>query len=160
MDTRSGRQRHHTPNLLEVGQYVTLGMLWDLVEVRLVRHCDVLVEYFPQGMPVEDDPYAQEEEKMWIHRNDTSRRPYTPTTPRIVMRTRQAWTGVVMKGAVFDMEAREWVLSTGDPRYAHAADGFNALRQDCQDDRKRETRWSRSLVNWYVNLKGESSGRG
>jgi hypothetical protein len=142
---------------LDEGQFVTLGMLWDLVEVRLIRQCDVLVQFFPQGMDVGQDPHAPEEERDFIQDNDRSRRPYSPTEPRIVLRTRQAWTSVVMKGAVFDMEARRWVLSTGNPRYAHAADGFNALRADCQDDRKREPRWSRSLGNWCVNLKGESS---
>jgi hypothetical protein len=145
---------------LDDSEPVTLGMLWDLVEVRLVRHCDVLVQYFPQGMPVEDDAHAHDEEKLWIDEDVARRRPYSHTEPRIVVRTRQAWTGVVMKGAVFDVEARQWVLSPENPRYTHAGDGFDTLRQDCQDDYTRAPRWSQSLGSWYVNLKGESSGRG
>jgi hypothetical protein len=142
---------------IDEDQFVTLGMLWDLVEVRLIRQCDVLVQFFPQGMDVRDDPHAPQGERSFIQENDRTRRPYSPTEPRIVLRTRQAWTRVVMKGAVFDMEARQWVLSTGNPRYAYAADGFNMLRADCQDDRKRGPRWTRSLGNWHVNLRGESS---
>jgi hypothetical protein len=67
--------RHGWGHQYDIEDTVTLGMLWDLVESRMTRGCSALIQLFPNGMPVEDDAHASEEEKQLIADNDPSRSP-------------------------------------------------------------------------------------
>jgi hypothetical protein len=139
-------------------QYVTLGMLWDLVESRMVRGCTARVQFFLEGIAADADPDAHEEERYLIAENNTSRRPYGPTTPRVKITTRQVWSKVPWTGAGFDMEARKWVTMCEDRPRDCADDGFNALREDCHHDHEQPARWSRSDAFAWLELRGEASG--
>jgi hypothetical protein len=140
--------------------YVTLGMLWDLVESRMVRGCTARVQFFPDGLSLFADPDAHEEERYLIAEDDLSRRPYGAATPRVKITTRQVWSKVPWASAGFDMEARKWVTINRDLPDHYAGDGFNILRADCQQDGQEPTRWSRSDGFQWSGLNGESSGSG
>jgi hypothetical protein len=155
-------------------EYVTLGMLWDLVEGRLARGCLVRVHYFLEGKAVEDDPFATEAERRYIAANDSQRR-YEPSTPRVKISTQQIWNKVPWNKAGFDMTARQWVDMPLRAEHVAYGDGFNALRADCKEDwrwlydptpkerksgqwRNQRHRFSQSeRFRWY-ELGGESSG--
>jgi hypothetical protein len=136
--------------------FVTLGMLWDLVESRMTRGCTARVQFFLNGMTAENDPNATEEEKEWAAENDESRRPYIPNQPRITIRTQQVWSKVPWAHAGFDTKKQEWV-SMPLKRRNYAGDGFNILRSDCGYDHE-EKRWSKSDGFRWMELIGESSG--
>jgi hypothetical protein len=127
-------------------QCVTLGMLWDLVESRMVRGCTARVQFFLEGMAADADPDAHEEERYLIAENNPNRRPYGPTTPRVKITTRQFWSKVPWTGAGFDMEEREWVTMSDDRPHDYADDGFNALRYDCHYDDEQPARWRQVLA--------------
>jgi hypothetical protein len=137
---------------------VTLGMLWDLVEARMVRGCTARVQFFLDGMAADADPDAHEEERYLIAENNTNRRPYGPTTPRVKITTRQVWIKEPWTGAGFDMEKREWVTMCKERPRDFAYDGFNALREDCHYDDEQPARWSKSDAFEWPELRGESSG--
>jgi hypothetical protein len=140
-------------------QYVTLGMLWDLVESRLSRGCAVRVQYFPFGKTVEDDPYATTEERNWIARGEPSCRPYASTTPRVKIATQQIWSRTPWSQAGFDMDSKQWVTMPQKRPTNNTDDGFNTLLTDCRYEDFDEPRWSRSEgVNYWRSLDGESSG--
>lgn len=139
-------------------EYVTLGMLWDLVESRATRGCNVRVQYFPHGKAVEEDQYATSEEKHFIAEGDRRRRPYTPTTPRVKIVTKQIWNRVPWSGAGFDVEARQWVTMAQERPTYYAGDGFNTLRADCHYDHSNKPRWSKSDSFRWGELDGEASG--
>lgn len=139
-------------------EFVTLGMLWDLVESRMTRGCTARVQFFVNGMSAEEDPDATEKEKRWIAENNWSRRPYTPTQPRITIRTQQVWSKVPWAGAGYDIKNQQWVsMPKKRPTY-YSGDGFNVLLADCHYD--REPRWSKSDGFRWMSLDGESSGSG
>jgi hypothetical protein len=141
-------------------EFVTLGMLWDLVESRMTRGCTARVHFFLNGMAAENDPDATEEEKRWVAENNWSRRPYTPTQPRITIRTQQVWSEVPWAHAGFDLKKGKWVSMPHVRQTEHyAGDGFNILRSDCHYDFKGK-RWSKSERFRWVELTGESSGSG
>jgi hypothetical protein len=141
-------------------EFVTLGMLWDLVESRMTRGCTARVQFFLNGMSAENDLDATEEEKQWIAENNWSRRPYTPTQPRITIRTQQVWSKVPWAHAGFDVKKKKWVSMPLKRRTKHyAGDGFNILRSECHYDYEGK-RWSKSEGFRWVELDGESSGSG
>ena len=155
-------------------EFVTLGMMWDLVEGRLARGCLVRVHYFLEGKAVEDDPFATEAEREYIAEGDRQR-PYEPSTPRVKISTQQIWNKVPWNKAGFDMSARRWVEMPQRVEHHSFGDGFNALRGDCKEDsrwlhdptpkqrrsvqwRKRRYRFSQSEGFRWSELDGESSG--
>lgn len=156
-------------------EYVTLGMLWDLVEGRLARGCLVRVHYFLEGKAVEDDSFATEAERKYIAEADRRQRCYEPSTPRVKISTQQIWNKVPWNNAGFDMTARRWVDMPLRLEYITYGDGFHALRADCKEDwqwlydptpkqrksgqwRNRRYRFSQSeRFRWY-ELDGECSG--
>lgn len=155
-------------------EFVTLGMLWDLVEGRLARGCLVRVHYFPEGKAVEDDPSATEAERRHVAEGDRQR-PYEPSTPRVKISTQQIWNKVPWNKAGFDMTTRQWVEMPMRVEHHSFGDGFNALRGDCKEDwrwlhdptpkqrksvqwRKRRYRFSQSEGFRWSELDGESSG--
>jgi hypothetical protein len=140
------------------GKYVTLGMLWDLVEGRMARGCTARVQFFLDGLSAEADPDAHEEEKRWFAENDLSRRPYGIATPRVKISTQQVWNKVPWAKAGFDMAAQKWVTMQDRPDY-YDGDGFNVLRADCHYDH-HAARWSQNDAFQWTELTGESSGSG
>jgi hypothetical protein len=149
--------RHGWGHQYDIEDTVTLGMLWDLVESRMTRGCSALIQLFPNGMPVENDAHASEEEKQLIADNDPSRSPYMPYEPRVVLRTRHAWTEAKLgMGGVEKYPVLQESMTLSEAADAFT-DGFNLLREDCQLDRRTGPRWAKSEGFWTVNLKGESS---
>jgi hypothetical protein len=136
--------------------FVTLGMLWDLVESRLTRGCTARVQFFLDGMSVDGDTDASEAEKSFIAENNESRSPYRADTPRVKISTRQVWSKVPWARAGFDGKTNEWITMRRKRANAHAGDGFNLLREDCSFDRGQE-RWSKSDGFRWAELKGETS---
>ncbi|EAT80970.1 hypothetical protein HBH56_164270 [Parastagonospora nodorum] len=139
-------------------EFVTLGMLWDLVESRMTRGCSARIQFFLEGLSVEQDPDAHEQERQWIAQNDWSRRPYGSKTPRVKITTEQVWKKLPWAGAGFDMERQEWVTMPKQRPTYYAGDGFNTLLLDCHYDGKGPSRWSRSDGFQWKALNGESSG--
>lgn len=140
-------------------EYVTLGMLWDLVESRLTRGCLTRVQYFLHGSAVQDDPFATTEERSWIAGGDRSRRPYTPRTPRVKITTQQVWARRPWREAGFDMQAQQWVSMHAERAAHYTGDGFNILRSDCGCDRSNgASRFSKSDGFFWEELDGEASG--
>lgn len=139
-------------------EFVTLGMLWDLVESRMTRGCTARIQFFLKGLAAaEDDPHAIQEEKEWNVENDISRRPYVEGQARITIRTQQVWSKVPWAGARFHMKKKEWVSMPKKRRTKeYAGDGFNLLREDCCHE--GEKRWSKSDGFRWEGLDGESSG--
>jgi hypothetical protein len=155
-------------------EFVTLGMLWDLVEGRLARGCLVRVHYFLDGKAVEDDPFATEAERRHIAEGN-NQRPYEPSTPRVKISTQQIWNKIPWSKSGFDMTTRLWVEMPHRGEHHSFGDGFNALRSDCQEDlrwlynptpkqrrskqyRERRYRFSQSKAFRWAELDGESSG--
>lgn len=140
-------------------EYITLGMLYDLVESRLARGCLVRVQYFLRGKAVEDDPFATSNEQMLMTQGDRSRRPYTDTIPRVKITTLQVWNKKPWSEAGFDMEEQQWVtMPKRRPAY-YAGDGFNVLAADCYYDRSNGgCRFSKSDGFRWTGLDGEGSG--
>jgi hypothetical protein len=146
-------------------EYVTLGMLWDLVESRVTRGCAVRVQYFPHGKAVEEDEHATVEERSFIQEGHPGRRLYTSTTPRVKITTQQIWGRIPWARAGFDMIGKQWLTMTTDRPFDHTGDGFSVLRSDCQYDLSyktkppKGTRWSKSKEFRWNCLDGESHGR-
>ena len=115
-------------------EYVTLGMLWDLVESRVTRGCAVRVQYFPYGKAVEEDEHATVEERSYIQRGNPDNRLYIPTTPRVKITTQQIWGKVPWAGAGFNMKRKQWLTMGKNRQSEYAGDGFNVLRADCAYD--------------------------
>jgi hypothetical protein len=141
------------------GQFVTLGMLWDLVEGRLARGCLVRVHYFLEGKAVEDDSLATEEERKYIAEGVRSQRPYTPSTARVKISTQQIWNKIPWRSVGFDMTVQRWIDMPQRGGYLTYGDGFNALRADCREDWGHDGyRFSQCEGFCYCELDGESSG--
>lgn len=138
-------------------QYVTLGMLWDLVESRLTRGCTARVQLFPRGKTVEEDQHATIQEKEWIAEDECDRRQFDPTTPRVKITTQQIWSRVPWSGAGFDMQSQQWVTMRKKRPTYYAGDGFNTLLVDCNQDDRHNPRWSKSDGFCWNGLDGESS---
>ncbi|KAF2992982.1 hypothetical protein E8E13_000283 [Curvularia kusanoi] len=153
--------------------FVTLGLLWDLVEGRLARNCLARVQYFLEGKAVEDDAFATEAERDFAARDD-SQRPFTQSKPRVKISTQQIWNKVPWSDAGFDMAAQRWISMPRKRKHAFG-DGFNALRSDCHEEgrqlwslasgemtnlRKQQAqyRFTQSEGCCYFELDGESSG--
>lgn len=140
-------------------EFVTLGMLWDLVESRLARGCLARVHYFLDGKAVEDDPSAIEEERGYIAEEDRGQRQYTSSTPRVKITTQQIWNNIPWRNAGFDMKTQPWIDMPQNRHQITFGDGFNALRADCNQDWASENyRFSRSDGFGRAELMGESSG--
>jgi hypothetical protein len=137
--------------------FITLGMLWDLVESRITRGCTARVQFFLDGMPAEADPDAHEQEKNLFAENDLGRRSYGAATPRVKITTRQVWSKVPWARAGFDMRAQKWVTMRKKRSDNYAGDGFNLLRADCEYDGRGHKRWSQSDGFHWKELWGESS---
>jgi len=140
-------------------EFVTLGMLWDLVESRLARGCLVRVYYFLDGKAVDNDPFATEAERRLIAENERGQRPYAPSTPRVKISTQQIWNNIPWSNAGFDMAKRLWIDMPQRRSRITYGDGFDALRADCNEDWGNEhCRFSQSDGFHYAELMGESSG--
>ena len=70
---------------------LTLGLLWDFLESRLLRGCGVSVTYFLSGGSAYDDPSAGRHEKAWETRPKST--PSEITTPRLRVEFSQIWPG-------------------------------------------------------------------
>lgn len=143
--------------------HITIGMLWDLVEARLVRGCRARLMYFPVGKRFilgQTDfylDYSTIEEEIWACSDNSQKRGWTFQMPRVQLQTRQIWDGVPHQQG-FDAEAGEWKAMPD--REVRAADGFNLLRQDCAVEDENEKRWSKSEAFQWREIDWESSGRG
>jgi hypothetical protein len=125
-------------------QAVTLGMLWDLVESRIVRGCTARVQIFPQGSSVLDDEYATNGERQFTIQAWTRHNPFAPDTPRVKFTTHQIWTTKPRSGAGFDMRKNKWANKVSPVRTSYVdRDGFGILADDCVRDYDVE-RWSKS----------------
>ena len=134
---------------------VTLGMLWDIIEARLIRGCSCQMTLFLSGCPMADDPTASELEKSWA-RLPGSRRGFIATAPRIRMNTHQEWTVLPSMYQRFDMQQESWNVedelpwtpSTEDERRRYEdwdGNGLVWLNEDCKrDSEESNRRWSRS----------------
>jgi hypothetical protein len=124
-------------------QAVTLGMLWDLVESRIIRGCTARVQIFPRGKIVQDDEHATRGERettiQWTVRDN----PLEANTPRVKIATDQIWNKTPRKGAGFDFRNNKWA-SINPVRTTYVdRDGFGILADDCVRDFEVE-RWSKS----------------
>ncbi|KAK5126801.1 hypothetical protein LTR85_009735 [Meristemomyces frigidus] len=155
-----GHQDYGRPGNQDVP--ITLGMLWDLVESRLLRGCSAQILYFPEGKAPADDAMAIVEEKEWASGgHGQQHHGFTPEMPRIKLMTRQIWNQVP-RGVKFNHGTRRWQSAArvrGYFRRHHEGDGFNVLRQDCNGDCAVE-RWSRSEGFRWAEIHGESSSGG
>ncbi|PSN63510.1 hypothetical protein BS50DRAFT_461933, partial [Corynespora cassiicola Philippines] len=145
----SGHQDYHGD--------VTLGMLWDLVEGRLVRGCTATVKYFPYGQAVPKfnriEDRVEREERIW--KQDGQRR-FTSKTPRIKIQTYQTWNYSPRPTEGFNMATKMWEKNSGN-RKCTASDGFNVLRGDCASEHRNPPRWSKSEGYQWGEIDGESS---
>jgi hypothetical protein len=113
-------------------QVVTLGMLWDLVESRIVRGCTARVQIFPQGSSVLDDEYATNGERQFTIQAWTRHNPFAPGRPRVKFTTHQIWTTKPRSGAGFDMRKNKWANKVSPVRTSYVdRDGFGILADDC-----------------------------
>jgi len=71
----------------------TIGALWDMLEVRLLRGCTTQVTFFVAGGSAEDDPTASEREKEWEKDSKYRESEFTLDFPRIRVCSRQLWPG-------------------------------------------------------------------
>jgi hypothetical protein len=162
-DEDLGYDNHHARGWGHQYSYeypITLGLLWDIVEGRLARGCSALVQFFPDGMNVDDDAHAHEQERQLIADNDPRRRPYLPDQSRIVLRTNHAMSEDSLEGTQCILSLPKLKESMDEHEQgcpATSEDGFNMLRKDCQTDLRMGPRWAKSEGFWCMNVTGESS---
>jgi len=155
-----GHQFHGSPGQ----EPLTLGTLWDLVESRLRRGCEVQLWYFPSGKAIEDDATAGEMEREFASWTD-QHHGYTPKSPRVKLVTKQTWDALPTGSEMYNLDLHRWEQRnevdevSGHSNRHWDGDGFNMLRNDCHQDRNTQ-RWSRSEGYRWVEINGESSSPG
>lgn len=148
---------------------VTLGMLWDMIEARLVRGCSCRMTLFLSGCPLADDPTASGSEKAWAG----ARRGCVATAPRIRLDTHQEWTVEPSMYQHFDAQQGSWNVedelpwkpSTEDEGRRYEDWNSNCLiwlNEDCKRDGEESSkRWSRSddCIDSSLSLRNAGGGR-
>jgi hypothetical protein len=146
------------------GQFNTLGMLWDIIEARLLRGCALQAFMYPNGCSFLGD-FAVPESAKTMNRYLTRRLPDGGRTyanshhaymSRIGMRAFHHWSVIPLFFQLFDGRASCWRVE-GSPLPTHSTvedcrisrtnegDGTYWLNEDCKRDTEEvNRRWSRS----------------
>jgi hypothetical protein len=140
--------------------FITLSMLWDIIEARLVRGCTLQVFMYPHGCPYLDDPAIPDERKTItrkvIRSSGMPHTSYHNFMPRIGLKTIHQWTVMPLKFQYFDVQDSCWRVEglplptepqEEDFRGPQTNDGNGTywLNEDCKRDREASnSRWSRS----------------
>lgn len=131
--------------------YITLGMLWDILEPRLLRGCSAQVSFFVAAVSPDDDPTAGDAERMWFRKPRHPKQGSRAIVPRIRVRSQHVWPGdgpsVYQKFNVdtcswecqdewplgpLPRKFQNWLPRNGDsPRHG---DGVRWLVRDCMHD--------------------------
>lgn len=145
----------HERLFVEAG--ITLGILWDALESRLLRGCSIQVTFFVAGGSPDTDPSASDDERSWQRNTRAIQAGFGITLPRVRVRSWHVWPG---KGPSvyqrFDVQTNIWEVQDELPftpqtererhRYSTLyANGVHWLTSDCDHDEEEiNRRWSRS----------------
>lgn len=157
---------------------VTIGVLWDLIESRLLRECTTTLSFFVAGGSTLRDPAAFSKEKAMESIPRLAARPrnvgLSIASPRVILRSTQVWPneGPAFYNQRFNVQSRTWEIESqlpGGPatkeqerRYeVYDGNGYSWLSHDCTlDEQDTNWRWSRSDAYQKSELKCLSSGWG
>ena len=162
-DRRNEERRSQRPvrsgggHQLDYSSTVTIGALWDLLEVRLLRGCSLRLTFFVNGGSANSDPSASKNEKRWETAAVATENGFSSTLPRIRIQFQQVWPGAgPSMYDKFNVQRQAWDIENHplfEPRTGMESpgrgvcngNGMHLLITACQDDAESlNWRWSRS----------------
>lgn len=150
---------------------LTIGLLWDWIEARLLRGCQVQTTIFTIGCPTVDDPTASAHERGWeVGDTKAMQKGFSARHPRIRVQSSHVWPGPgPSMYQEFQVPHAIWRIQLDVPfnpiteskrrmYSAYSQNGWMWLALDCRRDSESEAaattwRWSKSDAFQGVELR-------